>query len=87
MNGDQTGHPSVFVNTTGFEYYFNYLYDRMPTELHNYNTYVQLPEVRKAIHVGSMKWNNGDRVKQKKYATILLSELKLYYALHSWLLQ
>ena len=62
MNGDQTGHPSIFVNTTGFHYYFNYLVTEMPSELSYFDNYVQLPNVRKAIHVGPMKWNTGDEV-------------------------
>ena len=87
MNGDQTGHPSVFVNTTGFQYYFNYLQDAMPPELHNYNNYVQLSAVRKAIHVGSMKWNNGDRVKMKFAAILWCQQFhSLYCLLYSWLL-
>ena len=64
MNGDQTGHPSMFVNTTGFNYYFNYLLTEMPAELSYYHNYVQLPKVRNAIHVGTMKWNSGDEVKR-----------------------
>ena len=63
MNGDQTGHPSLFANTTGFNYYFNYLLTEMPAELSYFHNYVQLPKVRKALHVGSMKWNSGDEVK------------------------
>ena len=66
MNGDQTGHPSMFVNTTGFNYYFNYLITEMPTELGYFDNYVQLSRVRKAIHVGSMKWNTGDEVRNQK---------------------
>ena len=64
LNGDQTGHPSMFVNTTGFRYYFNYLLTEMPSELGYYSSYIQLPKVRKAIHVGSRKWNTGDEVKK-----------------------
>ena len=63
LNGDQTGHPSMFVNTTGFRYYFNYLLTEMPSELGYYSSYIQLPKVRKAIHVGARKWNTGDEVK------------------------
>ena len=63
LNGDQIGRPSIFVNTTGFEYYFNYLLTKMPANLGYFNNYVQLPQVRKAIHVGTMKWNSGDEVK------------------------
>ena len=71
MNGDQTGHPSMFVNTTGFNYYFNYLVTRMPTELGYFDKYVQLPKVRKAIHVGAMKWNTGDEVRDSKSIYII----------------
>ena len=64
LNGDQTGHPSMFVNTTGFRYYFNYLLTEMPSELGYYSSYIQLSKVRKAIHVGTRKWNTGDEVKK-----------------------
>ena len=53
----------MFVNTTGFRYYFNYLLTEMPSELGYYSSYVQLSKVRNAIHVGTRKWNTGDEVK------------------------
>ena len=46
-------------------YYFNYLLTKMPVELGYFQYFVQLPDIRKAIHVGSMKWNSGDEVRQK----------------------
>ena len=55
----------MFVNNTGFNYYFNYLLTEMPIELGYFQYFVQLPDIRKAIHVGSMKWNSGDEVRYK----------------------
>ena len=52
----------MFVNTTGFRYYFNYLLTEMPSELGYYSSYIQLSKVRKAIHVGTTKWHTGDEV-------------------------
>ena len=33
LNGDTTGYPSFFANTTGFNYYFNYLNTEEPKDM------------------------------------------------------
>ena len=62
LNGDLSGHPSYFANVTGYNYYFNYLMTEEPKDMEYFNKYVQLPKVRRGIHVGNMTWNDGKMV-------------------------
>ena len=32
LNGDLSGYPSFFANTTGYHYYFNYLHSQEPAD-------------------------------------------------------
>ena len=62
LNGDKTGHPSYFANSTGFNYYFNYLMTETPADMAYYGPLLQLPRVRKAIHVGNLTYHDGAKV-------------------------
>ena len=59
-----SGHPSYFTNATGYHYYFNYLLTKEPKEFGFYGDLISKPEVRKAIHVGSLTHNNGTVVEK-----------------------
>jgi len=64
LNGDLTGHPSYFAESTGYQYYFNYLTTKEPIDMNYYDTFVQLPDVRRSMHVGNMTWNDGKKVEE-----------------------
>ena len=40
LNGDLSGHPSYFSNSTGFHYYFNYLITENPEDQGYYNNVI-----------------------------------------------
>ncbi|CAH1980104.1 unnamed protein product [Acanthoscelides obtectus] len=63
LNGDFNNHTSVFSNATGFDSYFNYLYDRDPLdeEVELAGAYVQRDDVRAAIHVGNLSYHTEDQ--------------------------
>ena len=46
LNGDLSGHPSYFTNTTGFHYYFNYLLTDQPADFDYYPKFLQLNQTR-----------------------------------------
>ncbi|XP_071803134.1 probable serine carboxypeptidase CPVL [Asterias amurensis] len=56
------GENSFFNNVTGMTDYYNYLRTNSPADQGYFNNYLALPEVRKAIHVGNLTFNNGDKV-------------------------
>nr|CAH7712729.1 unnamed protein product [Callosobruchus chinensis] len=64
LNGDFNNHSSVFKNATGFDNYFNYLYDRDPLnqEMELLGTYVQRDDIRAAIHVGNNSFHTDQSV-------------------------
>lgn len=61
LNGDIIDYPSYFKNCTGFDFYFNYLYSSQPPE-GDESAFVNKPEVREAIHVGSSVFHSGSDV-------------------------
>lgn len=73
LNGDLSGHPSYFANSTGFNYYFNYLITETPADFDYYNTFLQLDHVRKAIHVGNLTYNSGVEVEKHLLADVMQS--------------
>ena len=64
LNGDMSKKASYFTNSTGFHYYFNYLLTSEPEEHGYYNEIIETPEIRKAIHVGNLTYNDGSKVEQ-----------------------
>ena len=73
LNGDLSGHPSYFSNSTGFHYYFNYLITENPEDQGYYNNFLQLPNVRKAIHVGNLTFNDGQEVEKHLLLDVMQS--------------
>lgn len=54
LDGDITQQPSLYKNLTGFDYYFNYLHEKDPSNDSDYMVeWLQRADVRKAIHVGN----------------------------------
>ncbi|XP_025835544.1 venom serine carboxypeptidase-like [Agrilus planipennis] len=62
LNGDLSGHPSLFKNITGFDNYFNYLIaNNTNNEITYMGRYIQRADVRAAIHVGNTTFNDEDK--------------------------
>jgi len=63
IDGDLSGVPSHFKNATGLDAYFNILTDKEPKEDSYYATFVQLPHVRRSLHVGNQNFSDlGSKV-------------------------
>lgn len=62
LNGDFTS-PTIFQNATGLSDYFNFVEAERQSDS-SYQSYIQTPEVRKAIHVGNKTYNNGQAVEE-----------------------
>ena len=52
LNGDLTNGSSYFINVTGLNFYYNFLYDTAPDDFNYYINYLGLKQTREAIHVG-----------------------------------
>lgn len=83
IDGDLTGHPSYYKNCTGLNSYFNILTDKEPPETEYYATFVQLPKVRRSLHVGNRNFSDlGEKVESylrgdmyKSYASLVVDLL------------
>ncbi|XP_018027412.1 venom serine carboxypeptidase [Hyalella azteca] len=64
LNGDTTDTPSIFTNATGLTFYYNYLTEREPDDMNFFGKYINEAEVRRAIHVGKLAFNDGKAVEQ-----------------------
>jgi len=64
LNGDIFPYPTLFRNLTGFQYYFNMLWDRNLSPYGDWAKYVQQPFMRAALHVGQRPLNRGKTVEQ-----------------------
>ncbi|XP_040564947.1 probable serine carboxypeptidase CPVL isoform X2 [Lepeophtheirus salmonis] len=73
LNGDESGYPSFFTNATGLKYYFNYLLSNSPQEFNYYPQFLEKPEIRKAIHVGGLTYNDGSIVEKHLIKDIMKS--------------
>ncbi|RWS25515.1 putative serine carboxypeptidase CPVL-like protein [Leptotrombidium deliense] len=51
-----------FKNFTGLDFMYNYLMSKRPDEYDYYKTYLTLPYVRKALHVGNVEFKNRTTV-------------------------
>lgn len=85
LNGD-TRWGTLFYNLTGFTFYFNYLHSKGRAN-DFMGTYIQLAEVRKAIHVGNLTFHTDNRVEEhlkedmmqsvKPWVEVLLEKYKV----------
>nr|AKO90271.1 cathepsin A2 [Tigriopus japonicus] len=73
LNGDLSGHPSYFANATGFNYYFNYLMTSSPPEFSYFGKFLQTTDIRKAIHVGNLTYNDGLTVEKHLMEDVMKS--------------
>lgn len=74
LNGDKlNGSLPYFKQVTGLDFYFNFLLTKAPASFAYYNTFVQLPQTRRAIHVGSLTYNDGSMVETKLLDDVMKS--------------
>ncbi|CAG0923240.1 unnamed protein product [Notodromas monacha] len=57
-------HATYFGKVTGAEYYFNFLWYDTPPDFAYYSKFLDLPHVRRAIHVGHKVFQNSTKVQQ-----------------------
>jgi vitellogenic carboxypeptidase-like protein len=85
LNGDFSS-GTLFYNLTGFTFYFNYLYSKEEGN-DAVGTYIQLAEVRKAVHVGNSTFHTDKKVEEnlkqdmmqsvKPWVEVLLEEYRV----------
>jgi vitellogenic carboxypeptidase-like protein len=76
LNGDLFPYPSYYKNVTGSDNYDNILRCVAPASFGYYNGYVTKDEVRKAIHVGNLTYNDGSEVEKKLLNDVMQSTAK-----------
>nr|XP_054767401.1 probable serine carboxypeptidase CPVL [Lytechinus pictus] len=64
LNGDLYPYPTFYYNATGSNNYYNFMMTTLPADTNYYNNYLALPEVRRAIHVGNLTYNDGNKVEE-----------------------
>ncbi|KAI2801658.1 hypothetical protein BLOT_009472 [Blomia tropicalis] len=64
LNGDLVNGSSYFMNSTGINFYFNFLMDRQPKDFDYYVKFLGLKQVRDAIHVGNRPYHDGSEVEK-----------------------
>ncbi|XP_786169.3 probable serine carboxypeptidase CPVL [Strongylocentrotus purpuratus] len=62
LNGDLFPYPTFYYNATGSNNYYNFMMTTLPADTNYYNDYLAFPEVRRAIHVGNLTYNDGTKV-------------------------
>lgn len=62
LNGDLTPYKPYFYNVTNTNNYYNFLMTEQPDDFNYYGSYLAKPEVRRAIHVGNLTYNDGQAV-------------------------
>ncbi|XP_041366345.1 probable serine carboxypeptidase CPVL isoform X2 [Gigantopelta aegis] len=58
------GNTSFTAHVTGLHDYYNFLRTQAPPEFNYYGKFLARPEARRAIHVGNLKYNDGDKVEK-----------------------
>ncbi|CAB0040177.1 unnamed protein product [Trichogramma brassicae] len=86
IDNDLTPEPSLFKNLTGFDFYFNYLHTKDSEASDRFATFVQRPDVRKAIHVGNCSFDTEAKKVEThlqeditKSASFFVSDLLQHY--------
>lgn len=67
---------TFFENVTGMHYYYNLLHEAMPGDNVAYKTFVQRPELRRAVHVGNKTYHVSRRIVSSHMAEDLLRSAK-----------
>lgn len=72
INSDEFPYGSLFFNLTGYKFYFNYL-KTSDDESEFYGKFLQSPEIRRALHVGSIPFDNGEEVRKNMQQDMMKS--------------
>ncbi|XP_028836518.1 putative serine carboxypeptidase CPVL [Denticeps clupeoides] len=73
LNGDLSPYPSFFQNATGCTNYFNYMQCQEPADQEYFSQFVTMTEVRRAIHVGNLTFNDGSEVEKHLLQDVMKS--------------
>ena len=76
LNGDLTGHGSLFANVTGSNYYFNYLSTEEPADMGYYADYLEQASTRRALHVGNVSYADDAQQVEKHLLTDVMQSVK-----------
>ncbi|XP_077483301.1 venom serine carboxypeptidase-like [Amblyomma americanum] len=71
---------TYFKNQTGFNYYYNMLYDNAPADNVAYRALVQRADIRQALHVGWRKFDVSRSVVPNKFIDDLLRSARPQFA-------
>ncbi|KAF8766514.1 putative serine carboxypeptidase CPVL like protein [Argiope bruennichi] len=55
---------SLFTIFTGMNFYYNFLISETPKEFSYFQTYVEKPQFRNALHIGNLTFQNGETVQK-----------------------
>nr|ABF22393.1 carboxypeptidase vitellogenic-like [Takifugu rubripes] len=72
LNGDLDPNP-FFQNATGCTNYYNYMECQEPEDQGYYSPFVNLPQVRHAIHVGNLTYHDGSDVEKHLLEDVMKS--------------
>nr|AAZ43093.2 serine carboxypeptidase 1 [Triatoma infestans] len=61
---------SIFANKSGFSYYYNYIHYKDDNTHGDMDKFLNTDEMRAKLHVGSLTYNSGDKVRQYLKADI-----------------
>ncbi|KAF8766511.1 putative serine carboxypeptidase CPVL like protein [Argiope bruennichi] len=70
---DFSPYKNYFTNYTDYQFYYNYLRTKEPEDFNFYKSFINLPQVRKAIHVGYLAFQNGEKVRKNLLLDIMQS--------------
>ncbi|XP_077483067.1 venom serine carboxypeptidase-like isoform X2 [Amblyomma americanum] len=73
--------PTYFGNVTGYEYAYNYLLTKEPERQSLYETFVQIPAIRQAIHVGGAEFSNTRPAVGLHFANDIMKSVRDQFAL------
>lgn len=62
LNGDISKSPSYFTNCTGSVDYYNFLRTKEPEDFGYYSNFIVQSDARRSIHVGSLPYQDGNKV-------------------------
>ncbi|XP_064456289.1 probable serine carboxypeptidase CPVL [Ornithodoros turicata] len=73
-----TGKPTLFWNATGLRQDYNVDLTSSPPEFSAYASFLTRPEVRLALHVGTLPFRDNDIVRENMYGDLISSQKRTY---------
>ncbi|XP_024084194.1 venom serine carboxypeptidase-like [Cimex lectularius] len=73
------GENTLFNNLTGYEFYFNFLHTKDYNPNGDFRKYVQKDFVRRTIHVGGLRFQDGNKVVRKFLKSDVVKSIKPWF--------